>query len=535
MTNTCLGIDIGKTQLKLVLMKDEKILKYATVQMPEGLYKDGQIISIESMGELLRNAMEEHKLRAKDAAIILPSRECYLKNTTMPEMTREQMMYNIPYEFRDFITDEVKDYAFDYVEYGKSEQGTDILAIAASIKVISDMRLAVRKAGLRLKMVTHEILACEALLYRYLRDSCDLSDDKEYVILDVGSSASRLMIFKGHNHQITRTVDLGMDRVEEYIADAYNIDIHLAHTWLLTNHEDCVHSEACQEAFSRISIEIMRALNFYRFSNPDSNIEEIMVCGSNEATEAVKASLRENIDAEIIDASCMLNDFMEAGKETISSVYLQAIGVALSGNINTQDKIINLANAGIEKKHYELAVPALVAILVGAGIFGKFGVADRLIEVSNQQSQTSAVQSQVDAANEYIESVGDLQNQYSHYTYNGFTDDELLCMNRPEVMKLLKEKVFPKAIVSNWSLEGNQLTLPVTGASLADINSLVQELEKEDIVDYCTVSTAVTQSGEGDKRTTDTVTGQITIYLKTVFSDEFEEIVGGTDDEADES
>ena len=535
MTNTCLGIDIGKTQLKLVLMKGEKILKYATVQMPEGLYKDGQIVSIESMGEILRNAMKEHKLHAREAAVILPSRACYLKNTTMPEMTREQMMYNIPYEFRDFITDELKDYAFDYVEYGKNEQGTDVLAIAASIKVISDMRLAVRKAGLRLKTVSHEVLACEALLYRYLRDNTQFSTDKEYAVLDLGSNTSRLMIFKGYHHQVTRTVDMGMDRAEEYIADAYNIDIHLAHTWLLANHEDCVHSEACKEAFSRISIEIMRALNFYRFSNPDSNIEEIMVCGSNEATEAVKVSLRENIEAEIVDAKCMLDGLMGAGQDTISSVYLQAAGIALNGNITTKDKLINLADAGVEKKHYALAVPALAVILVGAGVLGKFGVADRLIEVSKQQSQTAEVQKQVDAATEYIKSVGDLKNEYSHYTYNGFTDDELLCMDRPEVMKLLQEKVFPKATVSGWSLEGNQLTLPVTGASLADINSLVQKLEEEDIVDYCTVSTAVTQSNNNEDQSTETVTGQITIYLKTVLSDKLEEIVGGTDNEADES
>ena len=35
MAKSCLGIDIGKDQMKLVLMKGENIVKTASVQMPE--------------------------------------------------------------------------------------------------------------------------------------------------------------------------------------------------------------------------------------------------------------------------------------------------------------------------------------------------------------------------------------------------------------------------------------------------------------------------------------------------------------------
>lgn len=52
MAKSCLGIDIGKDQLKLVLMKGENIVKTASVQMPEGLLKDGRIVSVETTGEL---------------------------------------------------------------------------------------------------------------------------------------------------------------------------------------------------------------------------------------------------------------------------------------------------------------------------------------------------------------------------------------------------------------------------------------------------------------------------------------------------
>ena len=60
MAKSCLGIDIGKDQMKLVLMKGENIVKTASVQMPEGLLKDGRIVSVETTGELIRKTMEAY-------------------------------------------------------------------------------------------------------------------------------------------------------------------------------------------------------------------------------------------------------------------------------------------------------------------------------------------------------------------------------------------------------------------------------------------------------------------------------------------
>ena len=121
MAKSCLGIDIGKDQMKLVLMKGENIVKTASVQMPEGLLKDGRIVSVETTGELIRKTMKENKIRCKEAAVVVSSGICFLRNVTMPEMTAEQLVYNLPYEFRDYITDELKKYVFDY-SWGSGEE-----------------------------------------------------------------------------------------------------------------------------------------------------------------------------------------------------------------------------------------------------------------------------------------------------------------------------------------------------------------------------------------------------------------------------
>ena len=542
MAKSCLGIDIGKDQMKLVLMKGENIVKTASVQMPEGLLKDGRIVSVETTGELIRKTMKENKIRCKEAAVVVSSGICFLRNVTMPEMTAEQLVYNLPYEFRDYITDELKKYVFDY-SWGSGEEmpkgkklkkaskkkkkeekpeeeenqkrnEMELLAAAAPLEVMEELRLMTRKAGLKLTFAAPEVSACENLLHYKLRNEQD--KDKEYGILDLGSTSSRLFIFKGDRHQVTRVIERGMEQVEELLADNFHIDIHLAHTWLLANHEDCIHSEVCQDAFSQISVELMRALNFYQFSNPESRLEDIYICGGGASIATMRQSLEENLDVKIHEAGELLERMNGSGDEA-SSLWMLAAGTALGRTAHAPKKQINLALAGQKKKHYFVAIPAIGAIVVAAGVIGKVAVADRLVKMSEAQSAASELQKQVDDITAYIDSFGDLQETYAHYTYQGLNADELSYLNRPEVLQLMKNVIFPKVTVSSWSVSGNQLTLPVTGENLSDINSLVQELEQVPIVDYCNVMTAVTDSNSTDENgnpvSSDTVTGQIIVYL----------------------
>ena len=542
MAKSCLGIDIGKDQLKLVLMKGETIQKAVSVQMPEGLLKEGRIVSVETTGELIRKTMKENKIRCKEAAVVVSSGICFLRNVTMPEMTADQLVYNLPYEFRDYITDELKKYAFDY-SWGSAEElpkakkpkkqpkkkkgeekpdekaedseerrgEMELLAAAAPLEAIDDLRLMARKAGLKLTFAAPEVSACENLLHYKLKEESD--KDKEYGILDLGSTSSRLLIFKGDRHQVTRIIERGMEQVEELLADSLHIDIHLAHTWLLTNHEDCVNSEICQDAFSQISVELMRALNFYQFSNPDSRLEDIYICGGGASIESMRESLKENLDVTIHDASELMDGLGGGRVSEVPSLWMLAAGTALGRTAKAPKKQINLALAGQKKKHYWVAVPAIGGIVVVAGVIGKVAVADRLVQMSEAQSAVSQMQQQVDDITAYIDSFGDLQETYAHYTYQGLTGDELSFLNRPEVLKLMTDIIFPKVMVSSWSVSGNQLSLPVTGENLSDINSLVQELEQEPIVDYCNVMTAVTDGNTETEAAADKVTGQIVIYL----------------------
>ena len=335
---TILGIDIGRDQLKLALVRGNRVLKTASAEMPENLLRDGAVTSRETMSELIRNTMKENGIRAKFAAYVLPNESVFIKNVEMPEMTVDQLEYNLPFEFNDYITGELKDYVFDYAlvsdedaEDGDASETSEnenrvmeLMAVGARRTVLEDAQVMLRKAGLKLVMSAPGLCAYIALL-RAQKDFLAQVGD-EYGILDMGFGSIRLYMFHGDRHVATRELEIGLSNVVNVLADAYGVDPHLAHTYLLTNHQDCQRREECLAAYENIAVELVRALNFYRFSNRDSTLSDLWLCGGG----AVIQPLAESIGG-MLDMRLHTSDELVPGGESIPecNTYLQAIGIAM--------------------------------------------------------------------------------------------------------------------------------------------------------------------------------------------------------------
>lgn len=338
MDKKILGVDIGHDRLKLVLMKGKRIIKAATVQMPERLIQDGKIASVETMGELIRSTMKKEGMRCSDAAWVLSNENVFIRNVKMPQMTAAQLVYNLPFEFRDYIEGEPKDYLYDYAMIsdlkemeeqrnsdGQDEEedfagpGMELMAVAVPCSVMEEAKQVFRKAGMKLRKA-----APAACSYSALIRSLKSDDEKEYCILDIGYQSIRMYMFRGERHMVTRILEIGLYQLDDAISEAYNVDIHLAHTYLMTNYDNCQNKEVCLEVYQRIAVELMRTLNFYRFSNPDSLLTDLWLCGGGVEIPALQTAIKNVLDVNIHRA-----DELVFGGEKLEgcSSFVQAIGI----------------------------------------------------------------------------------------------------------------------------------------------------------------------------------------------------------------
>ncbi len=345
MAKTYLGIDVGHDMLKLALVKGNQVKKAVAVPMPANLLRDGRITSTDTLGELIERTMKQNHIGASLAATIVSGENCYVRTTAMPRMNVEQLAYNIPYEFSDYITGELKDYVFDYAvipalsdennaptsgaiggeEDDKAADRLQLLVSAAPREALEDLRRSLRKAGLRMAVAAPVECAYLSLIRDY--EARTAAKDQEYCILDLGYRAIRMYMFHGPRHVATRALEIGLSSLNDIIAEHKGVDSHLAHTYLLTNFEECQKQDYCLAAYDNISVELMRALNFYRFSNPDSQISTCWLCGGGAELIPLRESISATLDIEVRTA----DELVAGGAELTDGFdYVQAIGIALN-------------------------------------------------------------------------------------------------------------------------------------------------------------------------------------------------------------
>ena len=368
-----LGIDIGYDSVKLALVSGKQVKKTAIASMPKRLMREGRLASPEAMGELLAQTMKKNGIHCSSAAVAFSNEAVFVRNVTMPVMAAEQLSLNLPYEFRDYITEELKNYIFDYAMLsdaaaavaastvkaekkaekpkkekknaleafeaeadkqanvpeaaaetdGNSSANMELLAVAAPVSLMEETRLMLRKAGMKLAKAAPVVCSYTGLIRSM--DPAKRPANGEYCFLDLGYQSIRMYMFKGEKHIVTRVLESGLAVVDAAIADAYNVDEHLAHTYVVNNFEDCQSKEICVNAFNNIAVELMRALNFYRFSNPESTLSDIWLCGGGAYISSLVAAIESGLEGMKIHSA---EELMPGGRLLgDSNALAQAIGI----------------------------------------------------------------------------------------------------------------------------------------------------------------------------------------------------------------
>ncbi len=299
----CVGFDFGNHAVHVAVNNGGKIVRSITERLPEGLVLDGRITSVESMVDVIREIKRKHKPHAKNAAVVLPAGQCYCRRFTVAAMTKKELLFNLPYDFHDFISDDKSNYYFDYavVEAKKDGNGNvtefDIMAAATRKDLVADYIAMFRKAGFKLVTVVPQEIAYINLIRR------SSEEEHKHGILDIGYNGVRLYLFSGDKYDGVRTVEYGCDALASAIAENFGIEGNfVAATYLETNFEHSCELPACKDIYKAIAIEVLKAVNFYKF-NDGAVLEHIHCCGGGSRNRVFMDTLREELGLSCLNLS----------------------------------------------------------------------------------------------------------------------------------------------------------------------------------------------------------------------------------------
>ena len=142
-----------------------------------------------------------------------------------------------------------------------------------------------------------------------------------------------------------------------------------------------------------------------------------------------------------------------------------------------------------EKKPFRPSrwIPGVLAVLLLAGLFGKFAVYDRYAALNRAEAELQRGKDQLAATQRAYADYAQVEEQYNHYSYAGF---DRTIADRLDVMDILERHVFPVSRVTRLSVSGKTVTMTLSGLTLGQVSELVEKLKAEPLVEAVTVSTA---------------------------------------------
>lgn len=295
------GIDIGSGEIKMTVCANGIIQKAAHVAVPRDLVKGGDIRSEAVMAVHLRDAGRKHRIKVKDAASAAPRGYLFVRRLSVPFMTAEQLELNLPYEFRDYLTGDRNQYFFDYYVITPPAEGDktmDIMAAVVRKEVAQRHARILKRAGYKLQTFIPEELAYGNLIRHYAKRHPEESE-RDHCIIDLGHDSTRVHLFRGDAFEVTRTIELGGKDIDAAIAQALGIDLHEARMQKHENKDGVQGLPECLAVYSSISVEIMRAINFYGFNYPETNLEKAYLCGGGSKVGPLIRQIRESIAPEL--------------------------------------------------------------------------------------------------------------------------------------------------------------------------------------------------------------------------------------------
>lgn len=330
MSKTVLAFDIGESTMKIA-QKSSNEIKVHAVQMPDNLIKDGIVQMPHMLSDFLKEVKKDLNLPGGECGLVVPDELVVCRSLVLPAMTEKQLKVNLPFEFSDYISGEPNKYVYDhaleemiYDEEGKPLEMKLIGAVMSKESVTGYVNMF-KNAGLKLRTLIPQEIALKNIMKAAIESGKVLAD-KEYCIVNLGHRSTQVYIFKGAEMVVFRTIHLGGQVVDEAIAENENVDVYVARNHKNRNYNKVLDAEYVTDTYGRIAVEVMKVINFYRFNNRDSVLEEVYFMGGGSNIPALCSSIAEINDFTQKPMAELLPESVAADTDMIGVI---ALGVLL--------------------------------------------------------------------------------------------------------------------------------------------------------------------------------------------------------------
>ena len=306
-TATLVGVDIGSSSVKLVVLSREKrtifLDSYAVVGLPASAIVDGHVQELGVVAEAIEKGVKICGSKLDSAITGVPSSAVIIKHLDISNAFSEaELEDQIKIEADQFIPYPLDEVAIDFEVQGPHSTNPElnrILLVACRNNDVIQREASVNSAGLSCRVVDVDTFAIERLLSYLNRESVE--SDELVASVDIGASTMTINVMHQGAIIYNREQGFGSNELTNSIHIQCGMSVEEVEQSFRLN-EISIEIEAMLiEPFRDTVVQqISRALQFYYSSNVQNQLSKIYLSGGCSSIKGLVELLEEELGISVV-------------------------------------------------------------------------------------------------------------------------------------------------------------------------------------------------------------------------------------------
>lgn len=342
-----IGIELTPERINIVQLQKKgdnfKLISFATKEVPENVFVDGQIVDMSTMADLISATLAENNIKIKKVATAIPGREAVIRLIPVPiELNDAELKEYMEAESGLYLPFPREDADVDYQKLGLSvdEDGSEkvqVVLVATRKEITQAYIDTFYQAGLKLDVI--EVTSFS--LIRTLREQLQqFSSQEAAVIANIDFDNTELAIVVDGVPQFNRTIPIGTFHIQSALNQAMNLPPTrdtsqiLEMTLPVTDSMPTGGSDANPQTSAMMKIlgdladELRRSIDFYMNQSDELEVAQLLLCGPGAAIGKIEEFFMQRLSLPASQVDPVENLSLEMNEE-ISAEQRSGLGIVL--------------------------------------------------------------------------------------------------------------------------------------------------------------------------------------------------------------
>ena len=224
-SNKILSLDFGSDKIKCVEGKYSNkgivVDKCFSIELPKGLYVDGEITDMDQMTYLLKTGLSDNKVGQLETHGVFNSSTVVMREVSLPMVNEAEIQSIINYQLEDYIPINPEDYVVKYISLGsRMEEGIEklsVMLIGIPRNLIQSHLTLLKNVNLKPAVMDYHGNAIAKLIANGGQINDAYSNGATIACIDIGAKSTSLSIIEEGVIRVARELETGSEYFLEEI------------------------------------------------------------------------------------------------------------------------------------------------------------------------------------------------------------------------------------------------------------------------------------------------------------------------------